>query len=62
MTHDWIREVLTDLELFVRANDLENDLIEAVAKAAAISKDSFDPTPENFELSDVSPYRTDIGG
>jgi hypothetical protein len=51
MGNDWIREVLADLEMFARANGLEDDLVDAVAKAALIAKERFGTTPDNLELT-----------
>jgi hypothetical protein len=48
MTYCWIREVLADLELFARANDLEVELVNSIAKAAEIAKDRL-PPPDGFD-------------
>lgn len=50
MGSDWICEVLADLEMFARANELEEDLVNAVATAALIAKEKLSSTPESLEL------------
>jgi 2-oxo-4-hydroxy-4-carboxy--5-ureidoimidazoline (OHCU) decarboxylase len=57
MGSDWICEVLADLEMFARANELEDDLVNAVATAALVAKEKLCSTPESLELERVHPDR-----
>jgi hypothetical protein len=44
----WLREVLSDLELFAKVNNLEPDLIEAISRANKIASHKYGTVPDKI--------------